>query len=142
MADNLGYIWKFDTLEIVGSTAKANEKSVTHGGVMANVKIVKLPNGTVINYDGTADASTSYGPFEQEIAVYSSAVTLYNSLKAKLGNRGIAIKKDYPDGTTQYTNAGAVLDRVEIVSVDAPKADAMHLKLYFYTDKIWEIVGP
>ena len=138
MADVLGYISIFDTLQIVGSTAKAVEKSLTMGGVTANVKIVKLPNGTVINYDGTSDASISYGPFEQEIGVYSSAVALYNSINAKLGNRGSATKTSMTGAN--YTNAGVVLERVEIVSIDAPTADAMTLKLYFETDQAWVVV--
>lgn len=133
MTDYLGYISTFDTLEMVNGTTKKAKNLVAQTYTVAE-NLYTLPNGTVVNYDGTADTVTTPGKVTQRIAVSvptvpTSAYAFYNSLIPKLGNRGTLTKTYVTTGSQTCT---AILKEVRLLEESQPGLG------YLVMDVTWE----
>lgn len=132
MAGELGYISSFDGLDLISTYG--TPKSVIGNTDEVNVHIVKLDNGTVINYDGILDASFSPGSGEQTLGLHTTAVAAYGLMQAKKSLRGLVTKTKLAGGTETCTG---VLEDVVLKSIDAPNGAALHVTLYFNFETSW-----
>lgn len=133
----IGYISAFDGLTLVnGTTPAATLAAINHVDDTAVVinRFVTLPNGTVLNLDGTEDADTSPGKATQIIRSSQSAFIFYNSVKSKKGVRGTITKTLLLFGSQTCT--GVLMD-VRIVEPFTSAEDRVELELDFQFETEW-----
>lgn len=97
------YLSNFDGVTVANTTDKKPRSFFGATDTVMN-RLVTLPNGTVVNYDGTADPPTMPGLIRQHIvATGASALTNYNAISAKVGMRGTATKTYLAGGSASAT---------------------------------------
>lgn len=143
MTDWLGYISIFDTLTLIDGTTKKAKNLIGQTYTVAE-NLYTLPNGTVVNYDGTADTVVSPGIVIQRIAASvptspTSTYAFYNSLISKLGNRGTLTKTLVTTGTMTCT---AILKDVKILEEGLPGLGYMVFDVTFACETTWVYVAP
>lgn len=138
MTDYLGYISAFDTLTVVDNTTKKAKNLIAQTYTVAE-NLYTLPNGTVVNYDGTADTVVSPGKVTQRIAVSTptaptSAYAFYNSLIPKLGNRGTLTKTYVTTGSQTCT---AILKEVKLLEESIPSVGFLVMDVTWECETVW-----
>lgn len=133
MTDFLGYISAFDGLTLVDGSAKKAKNLIGITNTVNN-SLYTLPNGTVVNYEGTADSVTSPGSATQNITIKTSAAAFYNSLSAKIGNRGTVTRTNVTTGTQTCT--GILVD-VKILDESVWPKGFLMLALTFNFETNW-----
>ena len=113
MANTVGYLTAFDGTTLVNhSTLRAT--TVVGNTTTVHIKTYVLPNGTKVNYDAAADASTTPGKAIQEIHCDSGGGALYAALTAKLGFYGTLTLTKLATGAL---TCSAILEMVEDISL-------------------------
>lgn len=93
------YLSAFDGVTMVDGTNTKHRSLLAPTAVVVN-RLVVLPNGTKINYDGTSDPETYPGTARQHIVGSgASALTNYNNIANKIANRGTLTKTNLAGGT-------------------------------------------
>lgn len=133
MANELGYIVAFDGVTL---TTDANIEGTIGNTDEVNSKIEKLDNGTVINFDGTQDASVSPGTASVFVKIYANVATRYNAIAAKKKAHGIVTKEKISGG---YETCNGILEDVLIRGV-AGDHRGLILELRFNFDSFWVTV--
>lgn len=111
----LAYISAFDGVTIVNGTTMKHRSLLPPTSVVLN-RIVELPNGTLMNYDGSADPVLVPGVARQHIVISgSTATTLYDAIAAKQGLLGTITRSRSSNGNTS-TASGICLSVIPMGS--------------------------
>lgn len=111
----LAYISAFDGVTIVNGTTMKHRSLLAPTSVVLN-RIVELPNGTLMNYDGSADPVLVPGVARQHIVISgSTATTLYDAIAAKQGLLGTITRSRSSNGNTS-TASGICLSVIPMGS--------------------------
>ena len=131
----VGFIITIDGVTIVDhGTYKAS--GVAQNAATANVLTYVLPNGTKINYDGTADSTTTPGRMIQDTVCTSGGATKYAAMVAKLGNYVTSRLDPLKTATGILNNPGTIL-----VGVEDTTPGNMHSDEYMHIRYTIEVVG-
>lgn len=96
----LAYISAFDGATIVNGTTMKHRSLLPPTGEVLN-RIVDLPNGTLMNYDGSSDPVLVPGVARQHVVISgATAVTLYDAIAAKQGLLGTITRTRVSNGNT------------------------------------------
>ena len=112
MPNTVGYLTAFDGTTLINhSTLRAT--GVVANTTTAHIRTYVLPNGTKVNYDGTADGAVTPGKATQRIYCVSGGATLYAALAGKLGYYGTLTLTKLATGTT---TCSAILESAEDIT--------------------------
>jgi len=129
----VGYVTMFDLVAVVNGTTR-RATTYTGDGTIAKARVITLPNGTKVNYDGTSDSPTTLGRVTQEFLDTAGSAYM-TSLHNKLGNVGLLVLTDAADDPTTYLSASAILIKVQ----DTTPVQGARDKVW--CTATWEIVG-
>lgn len=131
--NTVGYLSAFDGTTLVDGSTKFAAAYVQNAAQVV-LKTYRLPNGTVVNYDGTSDSALTVGPISQEVYAASSALTFYNTLVGKLGHYGTLTLTKLAGGTT---TTSAILTAVRDVTPALTARSAMNIVVEFEVVTSW-----
>lgn len=94
-----GYVSAFDGVTLVDGTSKL-AASFDFASVEVSTKIKRLPNGTIVRYDGTDDSDMLPGN-TQSVTVYckNSYKTFVEQMHGKIGDYGVLTFTKLSGGT-------------------------------------------
>lgn len=135
----LGYISAFDGVTLSDGSARKPQTPVGDTAIVQS-KMYVLPNGTKINYNGTGDDNTTPGGVKVRHVIKSTsggdtAITRYNAITGKKGNRGTLTKTIFGTSTTQTCTA--VLTDVQVMANSLPQKNILFLDLTFECETDW-----
>ena len=125
----VGYILSFDGTVIVDIVGATTLRAITtaQNGAVANALLYTLPNGTRINYNGTADATTTPGRMSQSIICTSGGPALYGTLVAKLGHYGTTVLS--PLSGADLSAASILVAVEDITPAKIARVNSMHIRI-------------
>ena len=127
----LGYLISVDGVIIVDVTVPVTTPlaiGVVQNTAVANALTYVLPNGTKINYNATADGTTTPGRMTQDILCTSGGIALYGTLVAKLNNYVTSVFS--PLSGSDLTNTGTILVEVRDITPNSVKRDGdVHIRV-------------
>lgn len=129
----IGYLTAFDGTTLINHSTLCAISVAQQASIVA-LRTYVLPNGTIVNYDGTSDAALTPGQISQEIMATSGGIALHDALAAKIGNYGTLTLTQLATGTV---TANAILTSIEDISDSMARADAMKISLTFQLVGDW-----
>lgn len=131
---SLGYLSAFDGITLVNRTTRFDMGWVT-AAAQVLTRTERLPNGTIINYDGNTDSIVVPGNLSpQEIYVSEGAESFFASLVAKLGHVGTLTLTKKAGGTVTTT---AILTAVKDTTPRLIQGDALRITVQFTVIDAW-----
>jgi len=135
----VGYLTIFDTTTLINHTTKRATNQVGNTSI-ANILVYKLPNGTKVSYNGTADAKLTPGRATQDITLTAGGETLAATLIAKVGNYGALTFAKLSSASALLTNK-AYLESVQDITEWRTHGTAhMRIRVTFELLEDWTIV--
>ena len=123
----LGYLITVDGVTIVNHSALKAIGGVQNAAV-ANVLTFVIPSGVKLDYNGTADGTTTPGSLSQDILCTSGGIALYWTLVAKQSHYVTSVLS--PLSGADLTNSGTRLVEVLDITPNKVKRDGdVHLRI-------------
>ena len=131
-APGLGYITNHVGLgTIVNAAAGRYATTFADSEVRVIPRLITLGNGTIVHYDGTANALTTPGIVTQEV-FDDTATTAYDAFLANLGNVGALTLTKVASGTS-------VADAIFIGIEDTTPVQGARAKTWYKLS--WQVIG-
>ena len=138
--NTVGYLITFDGTTLINHTTLKGA-SICQNGAKARPLLYTLSTGTIVNYDGTADAAVVPGEVSQDIFCTSGGATLYGTLVGKLGNYsasgaggGLILS---PLTGADVTTAAILLAVDDISATPIERVSRMTIRVTFQTLATW-----
>lgn len=129
----VGYIQSFAGTTLVDNSTKHATNRVQNAARVIN-RSYTLPNGTVVDYDGTSNADLTPGSVSQEILVTSSGASFYTTMLGLLGTRGDLVLLKDVDGLTRTASA-RLIEVDDTTTGIVSRAGHMKIRL------TWQVLG-
>ena len=127
----VGYLITVDGVTIVDVTAPVTTPraiSVAQNVATANPLTYVIPSGVKIDYNATADGTTTPGQLSQDILCTSGGVALYGTLVAKLNNYVTSVLSPL-SGADLTNTATRLIDVQDITPNRVKRTGAMHIRV-------------
>ncbi len=124
----LGYITTFNALTVTNPSGSADQLPTTYttGGMTVRPRIIILPNGVKVHYDGSSDAPSLPGKVVQELVdTTGTAGALIDTFGTWLGDVGDLVLTVVSSGGGTKTAEGILVDVEDITPVQGNR------------DKVW-----
>jgi hypothetical protein len=140
VANTVGYLITFDGTTLINHSTLLGA-SICQNGATVHRRTYVLPTGTVVNYDGTADAAVVPGEVSQDIFCTTGGATLYNTLSGKIGNYsasgaggGLILS---PLSGADVTVAAILLSVEDVSATPVERVSRMTIRVTFQTLAAW-----
>jgi hypothetical protein len=127
----LGYITNHVGLGVIVNGSSRFATTFADSEVRVIPRLITLGNGTIVHYDGTADALTTPGIVTQEV-FDNAGTTAYDSFLGNLGNVGALTLTKVASGTS-------VADAIFIGIEDTTPVQGARAKTWYKLS--WQLIG-
>ena len=133
MGISIGYVSTWNGTWLINDTTRFATK-YTGNGLIVKPRIVVLPDGTKVSYDGTSTSPSSPGRLTQEF-YDTEGPTFLDSLHGQLGKVSTVVLRESENAGANTDSAQAILVMVKDVTPIQGKRSRV------WGEVTWEIIG-